>query len=206
MLNTKCQVLSINVSLLQFKKKKSIPIVWKCWWNTNGKVFPLRFAGFLIFSPLVLQASAQPLVSLNLSNTYTHLQPLCVSVDCIFSIFATFFFLPVFFTFILSQPSVTEPVFHHHFNVLSLARFSVFHLRAFSWNGACECVSSLQEWSVRGTYYLCVDSTQPSRILIRFSALLPWGDKAVDGKDLLTGAGTRLLSLWFSAARGGLQS
>lgn len=109
--------------------------------------------------------------------------------------FCYFFFLPIFFTFILSQPSVTEPVFHHHFSVLSLARFSVFHLRAFSWNGACERVSSLQEWSVRGTYYLCVDSTQPSRILIRFSALLPWGDKAVDGKDLLTGAVTRLRSL-----------
>lgn len=49
---------------------------------------------------------------------------------------------------------------------------------------------------MRGTYYLCVDSTQPSRILIRFSALLPWGDKAVDSKDLLTvTTGTCLHSL-----------
>ncbi|XP_075869653.1 androglobin-like [Nelusetta ayraudi] len=45
-------------------------------------------------------------------------------------------------------------------------------------------VAHAKEWSVRGTYYLCVDSTQPSRILIRFSALLPWGDKAVDGELL----------------------
>ncbi|KAM9354978.1 androglobin-like [Pholidichthys leucotaenia] len=30
---------------------------------------------------------------------------------------------------------------------------------------------------VRGTYYLCVDSLQPSQILISFSALLHWGEK-----------------------------
>ncbi|XP_071335416.1 androglobin isoform X2 [Trachinotus anak] len=36
---------------------------------------------------------------------------------------------------------------------------------------------------VRGTHYLCVDSLQPSQILISFSALLLWGDTAEEKKE-----------------------
>lgn len=37
---------------------------------------------------------------------------------------------------------------------------------------------------VRGTYYLCVDSLQPSQILISFSSLLLWGHAAEESKGL----------------------
>ncbi|XP_018528148.1 androglobin isoform X1 [Lates calcarifer] len=37
---------------------------------------------------------------------------------------------------------------------------------------------------VRGTHYLCVDSLQPSQILISFSALLLWGDTAEEKKEM----------------------
>ncbi|KAM9354979.1 LOW QUALITY PROTEIN: androglobin [Pholidichthys leucotaenia] len=37
---------------------------------------------------------------------------------------------------------------------------------------------------VRGTYYLCVDSLQPSQILISFSALLHWGGTAEEKKEM----------------------
>ncbi|XP_040920516.1 androglobin [Toxotes jaculatrix] len=37
---------------------------------------------------------------------------------------------------------------------------------------------------VRGTHYLCVDSLQPSQILISFSTLLLWGDTAEEKKEM----------------------
>ncbi|XP_029352950.1 androglobin [Echeneis naucrates] len=37
---------------------------------------------------------------------------------------------------------------------------------------------------VRGTHYLCVESLQPSQILINFSALLLWGDAADERKEM----------------------
>ncbi|KAG7508708.1 androglobin isoform X2 [Solea senegalensis] len=37
---------------------------------------------------------------------------------------------------------------------------------------------------VRGTYYLCLDSMQPSQILISFSVLLVWGDAAEEKKEI----------------------
>ncbi|XP_068433477.1 androglobin isoform X3 [Clinocottus analis] len=37
---------------------------------------------------------------------------------------------------------------------------------------------------VRGTHYLCVDSLQPTNILISFSALLLWGDAAEEKKEM----------------------
>ncbi|XP_044233309.1 androglobin isoform X2 [Thunnus albacares] len=37
---------------------------------------------------------------------------------------------------------------------------------------------------VRGTHYMCVDSLQPSKILISFSALLLWGETAEEKKEM----------------------
>uniref|UniRef100_A0AAX7VHJ7 Androglobin n=2 Tax=Astatotilapia calliptera TaxID=8154 RepID=A0AAX7VHJ7_ASTCA len=37
---------------------------------------------------------------------------------------------------------------------------------------------------VRGTYYLCVDSLQPSQILISFSSLLLWGHAAEEKQEM----------------------
>ncbi|KAM9339252.1 androglobin [Symphorus nematophorus] len=46
---------------------------------------------------------------------------------------------------------------------------------------------------VRGTHYLCVDSLQPSQILISFSALLLWGDTAEEKKEMSAACGSALL-------------
>ncbi|KAM7395355.1 hypothetical protein PAMA_006897 [Pampus argenteus] len=43
--------------------------------------------------------------------------------------------------------------------------------------------SHLKCSEVRGTYYMCVDSLQPSHILISFSALLLWGETAEEKKE-----------------------
>ncbi|XP_039980396.1 androglobin isoform X2 [Xiphias gladius] len=45
-------------------------------------------------------------------------------------------------------------------------------------------VASPECTEVKGTHYLCVDSLQPSQILISFSALLLWGDTAVEKKEM----------------------
>ncbi|XP_026196445.1 androglobin [Anabas testudineus] len=45
-------------------------------------------------------------------------------------------------------------------------------------------VSQFKCPEVRGTHYLCVDSLQPSQILISFSAVLPWGDAAEEKKEI----------------------
>ncbi|XP_023262820.1 androglobin [Seriola lalandi dorsalis] len=45
-------------------------------------------------------------------------------------------------------------------------------------------VASPECLEVRGTHYLCVDSLQPSQILISFSALLHWGDTAGEKKEM----------------------
>ncbi|XP_030576721.1 LOW QUALITY PROTEIN: androglobin [Archocentrus centrarchus] len=46
-------------------------------------------------------------------------------------------------------------------------------------------VASLQQCpELRGTYYLCVDSLQPSQILISFSALLLWGHTAKEKQEM----------------------
>ncbi|XP_070843007.1 androglobin [Chaetodon trifascialis] len=47
---------------------------------------------------------------------------------------------------------------------------------------------------VRGTHYLCVDSLQPSQILISFSALLLWGDTAEERKEMSAVCGSAVLT------------
>ncbi|XP_019110501.2 androglobin isoform X3 [Larimichthys crocea] len=46
---------------------------------------------------------------------------------------------------------------------------------------------------VRGSHYLCVDSPQPSQILITFSALLLWGDTAEEKKEMSAARGSAVL-------------
>lgn len=63
--------------------------------------------------------------------------------------------------------------------------FSFLHACNCVYVRACVCVCMFPQCpEVRGTYHLCVDSVQPSQILISFSALLLWGDTAEDSKDL----------------------
>ncbi|XP_041814551.1 androglobin isoform X2 [Chelmon rostratus] len=47
---------------------------------------------------------------------------------------------------------------------------------------------------VRATHYLCVDSLQPSQILISFSALLLWGDAAEEKKEMSAACGSAVLT------------
>ncbi|XP_030260251.1 androglobin isoform X3 [Sparus aurata] len=55
-------------------------------------------------------------------------------------------------------------------------------------------VASPECQEVRGTHYLCVDSLQPTRILIRFSALLLWGDTAEEKKGTSAACRSALLT------------
>ncbi|KAM4521485.1 androglobin isoform 2-T2 [Odontesthes bonariensis] len=50
---------------------------------------------------------------------------------------------------------------------------------------ASMAVASLECAEVRGTYFLCVDSLQPSQILINFSALRFWRDPAEERKEMV---------------------
>ncbi|XP_035534773.1 androglobin [Morone saxatilis] len=54
-------------------------------------------------------------------------------------------------------------------------------------------VASPECQEVRGTHYLCVDTIQPSQILISFSALLLWGDTAEEKKEMSAGCGSAVL-------------
>ncbi|XP_005454715.1 androglobin isoform X1 [Oreochromis niloticus] len=51
-------------------------------------------------------------------------------------------------------------------------------------SGSLTVASPEQCPEVRGTYYLCVDSLQPSQILISFSALLLWGHAAEEKQEM----------------------
>lgn len=85
--------------------------------------------------------------------------------------------------------STKSPFIHHPslwLSVLSLLFCSMPVFLLITKSRVCMCfyMSPTKCSEVRGTHYLCVDSLQPSQILISFSAPLLWGDTAEESKDL----------------------
>lgn len=83
----------------------------------------------------------------------------------------------------LNFPSTAPPLSHRSIGLSSMSPDGFLLFLSSTCPSLCLCFFQ-QCPEVRGTYYLCVDSLQPSQILISFSSLLLWGHAAEESKGL----------------------